>query len=83
MRIRSPSLQMEGEVNGQRREKIFYFYSCKFFSDMFFDLTIGRHTPSEPVATVLVSNLAAKSAKPANPNYFVIPYEISCQHSRL
>jgi hypothetical protein len=26
------------------------------------------------VATVLVSNLVAKSAKPANPSNFVIPY---------
>jgi hypothetical protein len=49
-----------GEVNGQRREKIFYSYSCKFFLDMFFDLTIGRHTPSEPVPKVLIANLAGK-----------------------
>jgi hypothetical protein len=51
---------MEGDVNGQRRQKIFYSYRCEFFLDMFFDLTIGRHTPSEPVATVLVFNLAGK-----------------------
>ncbi len=35
------------------------------------------------LATVLVPNLAAKSAKPANPSYYIITYGISCEKSRL